>query len=107
MFVQNNLITTKLFNFKKEMFEYCFADVEILARGCMKYREIFLEISGEDPFQYITIAQLCTKVYKSMIPENTIGIIKNNSFEDIQSDKSIEWLEYISKRDNIKKEEEK
>ncbi len=51
------------------MFEYCFADVEILARGCLKYRDLFLEISNEDPFQYITIAQLGTKIYKSMIPE--------------------------------------
>ena len=36
-----------------------------------------------------------------MIPENTIGIIKNNSFEDIQSDKAIKWLEYMSKKYNI------
>ena len=89
------------FNFQKEMFEYCFADVEILARGCAKYRELFLDISREDPFQYITIAQLCTKIYKSMIPEDTIGIMKGSSFEDIQSNKAIQWLEYLAAKENI------
>jgi G:T-mismatch repair DNA endonuclease (very short patch repair protein) len=97
----DNLPKNAVFNFQKEMFEYCFTDVELLARGCMLYRKLFIDISGEDPFQYITIAQLCTKIYKHMIPEKTIGIIKNNSFTDNQSMKAIKWLEHIRNTQNI------
>ena len=83
------------------MFEYCFSDVEILAQGCMKYRKLFIAISGEDPFQYITVAQLCTIIFRHMIPEETIGIMKTTSFEDIQSEKAIKWLEYVSQQNKI------
>ena len=55
------------FNFQKEMFEYCFADVELLLRGCIVLKQSFLnleldkELIGEDPFQYITIAHYVQK----------------------------------------------
>jgi hypothetical protein len=78
------------FNYQKEMFEYCFSDVEIHSRGCLEYRNLFLQISLEDPFQYITIAQLCIHIYKHMIPVDTIGIMKNTAFKDIQSN-SFGW----------------
>ncbi len=67
-----------IFNFQKEMFEYNFSDTELLARGGMKYRDLFIKISGEDPFQYITIALLCSKIYRHMIPEETIAIMNGS-----------------------------
>jgi hypothetical protein len=95
------------FNFKKEIFEYCFADTELLLRGCLKLRDLFLQIElggkviGEDPFQYITIAQLCTKMYRHIMPENTIAIIKNTSFDDKHSKKSIQWLEFLAEKNKV------
>ena len=47
----------KTFDFKQEMHKYCQSDVDILRRGCMKLRELFIQIADIDPFQYITIAQ--------------------------------------------------
>ena len=50
--------TTKdqTFNFQEEMYKYCKSDVDILRRGCLKLRELFMKISNIDPFQYVTIA---------------------------------------------------
>ena len=41
------------FDFKQEMYKYCRSDVDILRRGCLVFRQLFIDIA---PFQYITIA---------------------------------------------------
>jgi hypothetical protein len=33
----------KIFDFQKEIHEYCFSDVDILRRGCMKFRNLLME----------------------------------------------------------------
>jgi len=55
----------KTFNFKEEMYRYCKSDVDILRRGCMKLRELFIQIANIDPFQYTTIASVCQAIYRS------------------------------------------
>ena len=59
--------TTKnmVFNFKEEMHKYCKSDVDILRRGCLQLKELFVQISNIDPFQYITIAGVCMTIYKN------------------------------------------
>ena len=42
----------KIFDFKQEMYKYCQSNVDILRRGCMKLRELFIQIADIDPFQY-------------------------------------------------------
>ena len=89
------------FDFQKEMHKYCKSDVDILRRGCLTLRQLFLDISGIDPFQYVTIASVCTAIYRNeFLPENTIGIV-NELGGDQYSIKSIKWLKYISLRENI------
>jgi len=44
----------KTFDFKQDMYKYCQIDVDILRRGCMKLRELFIQIADIDPFQYMT-----------------------------------------------------
>jgi len=62
------------FNFREEMQKYCKSDVDILRRGCLKLRELFLQVANIDPFQYITIASVCSAIYRhECLPENTIG----------------------------------
>ena len=57
------------------MYRYCKSDVDILRGGCMKLRELFIQIANIDPFQYITIASVCQAIYRSeFLPENTIGV---------------------------------
>jgi len=89
------------FDFQKEMFYYCLTDVLILVKGCLLYRDLFLKIKNIDPFQYLTIAQLCNEIFMSMINNNEIGIPKTDNFEDVYSMKSIQWLESISNTNRI------
>ena len=61
----------KLFNFKKEMHEYCDSDVTILREACLKFRKLVLDITsingrgGVDPFNSLTIASLCMTLFKT------------------------------------------
>ena len=92
----------KTFDFKQEMHKYCQSDVDILRRGCMKLRELFIEIADIDPFRYITIASVCHAIYRSwFLPVNTIGIA-DEAQVDTHSVKSIKWLEYIAQKENIR-----
>ena len=88
----------KEFKFYKEIFYYCLLDVLILAKGCTIYKDLFLKITDKyiDPFQSITIAQCCTKIFKTlMLTKQTIGIHKKMTIKEVYSQKSIQWLEYI------------
>src|SRR3989442_1559255 len=93
-------VKDETFDFKKEMYKYCKSDVDILRRGCLKLRELFMQISNIDPFQYITIASVCHAIYRNeFLPANTIGVI-NEFPTDNYSIKSIKWLKYMSLKYN-------
>ena len=73
----------EIFDFAKEILEYCRSDVDILRQACLKFREILMNITGKeevvfdeelpekklvggvDPFQHTTIAGVCMQVFKS------------------------------------------
>ena len=60
-----------VFDFKKEILEYCRSDVDILRRGIMKLRKDFIELENIDPLRYITIASVCMTIYRSnYMPKN-------------------------------------
>jgi len=91
----------KTFDFKQEIYKYCKSDVDILRRGCIKLRELFLAIANIDLFQYITIASVCQAIYRSeFLPENTIGVCSETPIDNY-SVKSIKWLKYISQTENV------
>ena len=74
---QDRLNENYVFDFKKELVEYCKSDVDILRRSMLKFGEDFIKIASIDPLQYITIASVCMAVYRSkFMPKNTIGVIK-------------------------------
>lgn len=82
----------KTFDFRKEMRDYCEDDVRILRLSCIRFRDLFLEISNIDPFQYITIASVCQTIYKNRyLQENTIAISENVNHGSFSS-KAIAWL---------------
>ena len=54
-----------IFNFRKEIETYCRSDVDILRRACLQFRHLMLNVTGVDPFQYVTIASVCMGIYKS------------------------------------------
>ena len=91
-----------VFDFKKELVEYCRSDVDILRRGAMKLREDFIKLEQIDPFQYITIASICMTIYRSnYMPTETIAIVPEYNRTDRFSKASIMWLNWISKNEGI------
>ena len=66
-----------IFDFRREMEEYCRSDVDILRRGCACFRKQLMNISDLDPFaNACTIAQACSQVWrKNHMPENSVAII--------------------------------
>ena len=82
-------VKDKEFNFKNQMYEYCKSDVDILRRGRLAFRDMFLRIDNVDPFIYITIAGVCMAVYRNeCLPDNTIAIVDELQ-NDVYSIKSI------------------
>ena len=66
-----------IFDFQKEIHEYCVSDVDILPRGCMKFRNLLMEVTstkkdeGVDPFDYVTIALVCQGIFRKLFLEET------------------------------------
>ncbi|KAL5011991.1 hypothetical protein ScPMuIL_010542 [Solemya velum] len=79
-----------VFDFGKEMLEYCRSDVDILRQACLSFRTLLMESTGKwtktvdkkgrlvdkfveavDPFDYVTIASVCMGVYKTKFLEET------------------------------------
>jgi hypothetical protein len=81
----------KVISLYEECMKYCEDDVALLRKGCLSFRQLFLNITnGEiDPFQYYTIASVCMKLYKYFfLPANTIGHI----VEDTTDQDKLDWL---------------
>lgn len=85
-----------IFDFKKELTEYCINDVDILRRSCSIFRQYFIENCKVDPFaEAITIASACNLVFRrNFLKPETIGIIPRNGYRltDRQSKTAIKWL---------------
>ena len=92
-----------IFDFKKEILEYCRSDVDILRRGIMKLREDFIQLENIDPLCYITIASVCMTIYRSnYMLKKTIAIVPEYVKTDNFSKTSIMWLNCVSNGANIK-----
>ena len=53
-----------VFDFRREMADYCRSDVDSLRRACLQFRELMMEATDVDPFRYVTIASVCMAIYK-------------------------------------------
>ena len=88
----------KVFNFYDEILSYCENDTLVLRLCGEAFRKSFVETTSIDPFQSITIASACNKVYRThfLLPD-TIAILPPNGYKgnDIQSYLGIMWLEYM------------
>ena len=98
--VENNYV----FDFRKEIIEYCRSDVDILAKCCLMYREMFKDETGIDPFdKALTIASYCHQVYRTnFLEKDTIAILSHGrQLKTKQSVEAIKWLSYISEKEDI------
>ena len=96
--VNNNYV----FDFNKELIEYCRSDVDILRRSMIEFREDFIKLENIDPLRYITIASVCMSIYHAnYMPEKTIAIVPEYVKSDNFSKTSIMWLDYLTHKNNI------
>ena len=95
----------KEFRFAEELVSYCEMDVEILRKGCMKYRQLLKDKQGVDPFAVATtIASSCMDCYRrNFLKENTIGIVPAGGYRknDKQSIIAIKWLKWLSEQNGL------
>ena len=98
------------FHFQEELLRYCRSDVDILRQSCLKFRQMFIDIStkngsGIDPFEHcITIASACNLVFRTnYLDPESLGIIPSHGYrpQQNQSNKAVKWLKYMCTRENI------
>ena len=72
-----------VFDFRKEIIEYCQSDVHVLRRCCLKFKELMQETCDLDPLlQCVTIASACNQVFRQQfLQEETIGLIPPQRYQ--------------------------
>ena len=69
----------------------------------IKFRKNFIKLENIDPLQYVTIASVCMTIYRSnYMPAGSIAVHKDTTNSETYSQKSISWLNYLSKRNGFK-----
>ena len=88
-----------LFDFEKEIEEYCRSDVDILSRCCLKFKELMEKTCGLDPFKYcVTITSACNRVFRQQfLREETIGLIPPQGYQTARkySVMTLKWLSWV------------
>ena len=98
--VENNYV----FDFRKEIIKYCRSDVDILAKCCLLYREMFKNETGIDPFdKALTIASYCHQVYRTnFLQKDTVAILSSGrQLKAKQSAEALKWLSYTAEKEDI------
>lgn len=109
---KHNLTRSNVFDFKKELYEYCKSDVQLLTEGCLIFRKNAIESSkfdkndyGIDPFtEALTIASYSNLIYRrNFLPKNSIALIPERGINPKQksSVKACLWLKFIETSKNI------
>ena len=106
--VENNYV----FDFQKEILKYCRSDVDILAKCCKLYRELFRQATdtgndetGLDPFDSVTtIAAYCMQVYRTkFLQKDTIALLpQHQELKRKQSHEALQWLSYTAEKEGIR-----
>nr|DAC81407.1 TPA_asm: PolB-C [Rhodactis coral adintovirus] len=88
-----------VFDFHKELIEYCRSDVDILRRCCLKFKELMQETCDLDPFLHcVTIASACNRVFRQQfLQEQTIGLIPPHGYQPARkySVLALQWLSWV------------
>ena len=100
------------FDFQKELYEYCWSDVELLSAGCLEYGRINEDSSklndadlGIHPFKTcLTKSSYCNALYRrNFMPEKSIAWFPSNGFnpKEKTSRKADQWLKFVSEKEQI------
>ena len=87
-----------VFDFQKELVEYCRSDVKLLKQGCMVFQEKFMTYSGLNPFDKITLASACNEdLRRNCLIKNAIAsepVMGWGGSSGNQSKTALEWLHW-------------
>jgi hypothetical protein len=71
-----------VYDFKKELFEYCESDVDILKRSLEIYIDDALKINGIHPLKCSTIASYCLRVFRTnYMKEEHIAVLTKEEYD--------------------------
>ena len=91
--------TNYVFDFEKEIEEYCRSDVDILRRCCFEFKKLMEESCNLDPFKHcVTIACACNRVFRQeFLEEETIGLIPAQGYQPARkySLMALQWLAWV------------
>ena len=88
-------VNNVIFDFQKELVEYCESDVKLLKQGCLKFKGLFEEKSKFNPFCCMTIASACNRdLRQNRMEPNTIANepLHGWRMQSNYSKASLEWL---------------
>jgi hypothetical protein len=75
---------SSVYDFQKELIEYCQSDVRILARSIEAYMEQQIGNHKLNPFDSLSIASYAMNVYRTLfMPENEIGLLNKMEIAEI------------------------
>jgi len=99
------------FDLQAELLNYCRSDVDVLRKCCLRFRALFMDLTGKegkrgiDPFEKcITIASACSLVFRTLfLDQETIGIIPPHGYraEAKQSLMAYQWLSFLAHSQDI------
>ena len=101
---EKNSDQTYIFNFRQELEFYCKLDTTVLRECCEAFRRVFFEATTVNPFESVTIASACNKVYRKLyLQPKTIAIVPPNGYagRDKQSLLAKQWMEWEAHKRNI------
>ena len=97
---EEQIAKNAVFNFRREIIEYCVSDVTILRQGVQAFRNLFAQLSGFDPlFNCISLSSACMALYRrNFLPEHKIGIVPPGGYHGRgkQSHIALRWLDFES-----------
>ena len=100
---EERLNNNYVFDFNKELIQYCRSDVDILRRSIIKFKD-FIKLVNIDPLRCIPIASVCMSIciiYSNYMPKNTIPVVSEYTKSDNFSSTPIMWLDYIAYKNKI------
>jgi hypothetical protein len=105
-------VKDQVFDFERQLRDYCWSDVELLSQGCLEFSKIMKEISkldendkGIDPLiENITLSSFVNKFYRrNFMPYNSIPWIPSYGYnpKEITSRKAETWLKFLAEKNKI------
>ncbi|KAK3931295.1 putative DNA polymerase [Frankliniella fusca] len=89
-----------VYNFRRELIDYCISDVTILRQACHAFRSLFEQTAGFEPmFNCMTLSSACMAAFRrNFLKPDTIGIVPPGCYHGRgkQSHIALKWLDYES-----------